>query len=105
MATNNDGSWRLRDQEQVIKGNEALCGQNHLLVAMTRIRNEALILPDTLDYLSGIADTIIAYDDASTDRTPEVVQADPRVLDSAAVQAAVDRALQVHGAGLGMLHG
>jgi glycosyltransferase involved in cell wall biosynthesis len=79
MATNNDGSWRLRDQEQVIKGNEALCGQNHLLVAMTRMRNEALILPDTLDYLSGIADAIVAYDDASTDRTVEILRSHPKV--------------------------
>jgi glycosyltransferase involved in cell wall biosynthesis len=79
MATNNDGSWRLCDQEQVIKGNEALCGQNHLLVAMTRMRNEALILPDTLDYLSGIADAIVAYDDASTDRTVEILRSHPKV--------------------------
>ncbi|MDX2317340.1 MAG: hypothetical protein QNK17_02885, partial [Hyphomicrobiaceae bacterium] len=61
--------WQLRDQEKIFKGNEMLLGQNHLLVATTRVRNEALILPDTLDYLSGHVDAIIAYDDASTDET------------------------------------
>jgi len=62
-------TWQLRDSEQIITGNEALLGKQHLLVAMTRMRNEALILPDTLDYLANHVDAIIAYDDASTDET------------------------------------
>ncbi|GFO82525.1 MAG: hypothetical protein A49_21520 [Methyloceanibacter sp.] len=79
MTTSKDRDWQLREQEQVIRGNEALFGQKHLLVAMTRMRNEALILPDTLEYLSGFADAIIAYDDASTDRTVEILRAHPKV--------------------------
>ena len=79
MTTSKDRDWQLREQEQVIRGNEALFGRQHLLVAMTRMRNEALILPDTLDYLSGFADAIIAYDDASTDRTVEILRAHPKV--------------------------
>jgi len=79
MATSQDRTWQLREQEQVIRGNEALFGRKHLLVAMTRMRNEALILPDTLDYLSGFADAIVAYDDASTDRTVEILRAHPKV--------------------------
>jgi len=71
--------WRLREQERIITGNKALLGQKHLLVGMTRIRNEALILPDTLDYLSGHVDAIIAYDDASTDETVEILRAHPKV--------------------------
>ena len=74
-----DGNWQLRAHEDIITGNEALLGQNHLLVAMTRMRNEALILPDTLDYLSTRVDAIIAYDDASTDDTVEILRAHPKV--------------------------
>jgi len=72
-------NWQLRDQEQIITGNESLLGQNHRLVAMTRMRNEALILPDTLDYLAGQVDAIVAYDDASTDDTVAILRAHPKV--------------------------
>jgi glycosyltransferase involved in cell wall biosynthesis len=71
--------WPLRDAEQIVKGNEALLGRKHQLVAMTRMRNEALILPDTLDYLSRHVDAIIAYDDASTDATVAILRAHPKV--------------------------
>lgn len=74
-----DGEWQLRDQEEVIKGNEALLGKKHLLVAMTRMRNEALILPDTLDYLASQVDAIIAYDDASSDQSIEILRSHPKV--------------------------
>jgi len=56
-----------------------LLGRKHVLVGMTRIRNEALILPDTLDYLGKHADAIVAYDDASTDATVEILRAHPKV--------------------------
>jgi hypothetical protein len=73
------GNWQLRDSERIIKGNAALLGHKHLLVAMTRMRNEALILPDTLDYLAQHVDAIVAYDDASTDATVEILCAHPKV--------------------------
>ncbi|HEY8276649.1 MAG TPA: glycosyltransferase family 2 protein [Methyloceanibacter sp.] len=73
------GSWQLRENEQIIQANAALLGRKHLLVAMTRMRNEALILPDTLDYLAGQVDAIVAYDDASTDRTIEILREHPKV--------------------------
>lgn len=72
-------SWQVRDSEQIVQGNAALLGRKHLLVAMTRMRNEALILPDTLDYLSGQVDAIVAYDDASTDDTVNILREHPKV--------------------------
>jgi len=71
--------WPLRDSEQVIEGNADLLGKSHRLVAMTRMRNEALILPDTLDYLEPHVDAIVAYDDASTDETVEILRSHPKV--------------------------
>jgi len=72
-------NWQLRDSERVIKGNEELLGKKHLIVGMTRIRNEALILPDTLDYLATQVDAIVAYDDASTDDTVDILRQHPKV--------------------------
>ena len=51
----------------------------HFLVGVTRLRNEALILGHTLDYVGKDVDAIIAYDDASTDRTLEILRRHPRV--------------------------
>lgn len=72
-------NWQLRDSEQVMTGNGTLLDRKHFLVGITRLRNEALILPDTLDYLGRHVDAIVAYDDASTDRTPEILLAHPKV--------------------------
>jgi hypothetical protein len=78
-VTGRAGRWPLRDSEQIVVGNQALLGETHQVVAMTRVRNEALILPDTLDYLSAHVDAILAYDDASTDETVEILRAHPKV--------------------------
>jgi hypothetical protein len=58
--------WRLRECERIIAGNTGLLSRNHFLIGITRIRNEALILPDTLEYVGQHVDAIVAYDDAST---------------------------------------
>ncbi len=79
MTGSGTTTWQLRDSEQIITGNEALLGREHLLVAMTRMRNEALILPDTLDYLATQVDAIVAYDDASTDDTVNILRRHPKV--------------------------
>jgi hypothetical protein len=71
--------WQLRDSEHIVPGNKALLGGEHFLVGMTRIRNEALILPDTLDYLGKHVDAIIAYDDASTDDSVDLLRQHPKV--------------------------
>lgn len=73
------GGWQLRDSERIIPGNKALLGGKQFLVAMTRIRNEALILPDTLDYLGKHVDAIIAYDDASTDQSVDILREHAKV--------------------------
>jgi glycosyltransferase involved in cell wall biosynthesis len=78
MVPDQDG-WKLRACERVITGNAALLGRRHLLVATTRVRNEALVLRDTLDYVGRQVDAIIAYDDASTDRTLEILRDHPKV--------------------------
>jgi glycosyltransferase involved in cell wall biosynthesis len=49
------------------------------LVALLRVRNEALILEDTLNHLAGFADVICAYDDASTDATLKILKAHEKV--------------------------
>jgi glycosyltransferase involved in cell wall biosynthesis len=71
--------WDLRASERIVAGNEALLGKKHLLVGLTRVRNEALLLPDTLDYLAEHVDAIVAYDDASTDDTVDILRAHPKV--------------------------
>jgi hypothetical protein len=79
MTPAGTSNWQVRDSESVIVGNEALLGQSHHLVAMTRVRNEALILLDTLEYLAAHVDAIIAYDDASTDETVALLRGHPKV--------------------------
>ena len=64
--------WQLRDSEQIIACNTSLLGRKHFLIGMTRVRNEALVLQDALNYVGKQVDAIVAYDDASTDRTLEI---------------------------------
>jgi glycosyltransferase involved in cell wall biosynthesis len=71
--------WQLRECERIIAGNTGLLHRNHFLIGITRIRNEALILPDTLEYVGQHVDAIVAYDDASTDRTLEILRGHPKV--------------------------
>lgn len=69
------GGWQLRDSEQIIACNTSLLGAKHFLIGITRVRNEALVLQDALDYVGRQVDAIIAYDDANTDRTVEILGA------------------------------
>ena len=79
MTMPSKSSWQLRDSERIIAGNEGLLGRKHMLMGITRLRNESLILRDSLDYLGKSVDAIIAYDDASTDRTLEMLLSHPKV--------------------------
>jgi hypothetical protein len=72
-------NWELRDCERIIAGNQKLLARKQFLLGITRVRNEALILRDTLDYVGTQVDAIIAYDDASTDRTLEILRDHPKL--------------------------
>jgi hypothetical protein len=72
-------SWQLRDGEQIIACNTSLLGRRQFLIGITRVRNESLIPRDTLDYVGKHVDAIVAYDDASTDRTLEILGRHPTV--------------------------
>ena len=72
-------SWQLRDGEQVIACNASLLNHRHFLIGITRVRNEALVLRDTLDYVGKQVDAIVAYDDASSDRTLEILGEHPKI--------------------------
>ncbi len=48
-----------------------------MIVALMRIRNESLIIKDTLDHLHELADFIYIYDDASQDQTVEICKRHP----------------------------
>jgi glycosyltransferase involved in cell wall biosynthesis len=79
MTMPGTSSWQLRDSEHIIACNTGLLGQKHFLIGITRIRNEALVLEDTLNFVGQQVDAIVAYDDASTDRTLEILAGHPKV--------------------------
>jgi glycosyltransferase involved in cell wall biosynthesis len=74
--------WEVSDAERIWAKIEPSSRQGREeipLVVMLRVRNEELILQDTLNHLSGFADVIVAYEDASTDRTREILRRHPKV--------------------------
>jgi hypothetical protein len=73
------GNFRLRDSEHILVCNKALLEKKLLLVGITRVRNESLILRDTLDHVGEHVDAIVAYDDASADSTLDILRNHPKV--------------------------
>lgn len=78
----NNNTWNLAETESIWIRNEThekFSGTVPLVVFL-RIRNEEEILKDTLDHLAEFADFICAYDDASTDRTREILKSHNKVV-------------------------
>lgn len=51
------------------------------VVGITKVRNESLIIQDTLDHFAEICDALTVYDDASTDETPDICEDHPAVVE------------------------
>jgi glycosyltransferase involved in cell wall biosynthesis len=51
------------------------------IVGMIRMRNESLILQDTLDHLARHVDAIVVFDDASDDDSVRIAAAHPKVVE------------------------
>jgi len=49
------------------------------IIGLTRVRNEAEIIQETLDHLAGFCDMIFIYDDCSTDATFDICNSHPKV--------------------------
>jgi glycosyltransferase involved in cell wall biosynthesis len=50
------------------------------IIGITRVRNESLIIKNTLDHVGKLVHGIIVYDDASTDDTVDICKCHPKVL-------------------------
>lgn len=73
------GEWNLAEAEERLVLRPGLLDGRPRLVAITRVRNEGLILGDTLDHVGEFADAIIGLDDASSDTTFELLCRHPKV--------------------------
>lgn len=71
--------YRIKNREKVIIYKNKI-PTNPKIIALLRIRNESLIIEDTLDHLSEFADAIICYDDASTDTTFSIIAKHKKVV-------------------------
>lgn len=79
---NGNESWHLAGSERIwerVEQADIQTIRDIPLVVLLRVRNEEEILQDTLDHLNGFADLIVAYEDASTDKTRKILRANPKV--------------------------
>lgn len=76
-----DVAWELAADEHLwMRNGLAVEGGSEIpLIVLLRVRNEELILADTLQHLTAFADLIVAYDDASTDGTRSILRNHPKV--------------------------
>ncbi|UZN50266.1 glycosyltransferase family 2 protein [Cupriavidus cauae] len=73
------GNWTLGRDERFVSKITGERRPRGFVVALLRVRNESLILQDTLNHLADIADYIVAYDDASEDDTRSILLGHPAV--------------------------
>jgi glycosyltransferase involved in cell wall biosynthesis len=67
-------NWQLNSDEKVlVKPGLPVRSTVLPLVAILRVRNEGLLLPDTLEHIGNLADFIVVYEDASVDNTFELL--------------------------------
>lgn len=72
--------WKLDEFEELWVRHNARDMQQPLnLVVIMRIRNEEMILEDTLDHISNFADCICVYDDCSNDSTLDILKSNKKV--------------------------
>lgn len=64
---------------RLVKGSNA--GEKLKVIGLTRVRNEALIIDDSLNHMAKYVDAIIIFDDASTDDTLVKALEHPKVLE------------------------
>lgn len=76
LESDMNGSFRLETTEYFYNK----CNFGNKIVALTRIRNEGVILLDFLDHLGEFSDGIIVYDDSSTDDSVEICRSHKKVL-------------------------
>lgn len=82
MSGFDEKKWKLEETESIWMRSASQSGlrEHTALVALLRVRNEELILEDTLTHIASFADVICAYDDASTDKTREILKSHEKVM-------------------------
>ncbi|WP_036720469.1 glycosyltransferase family 2 protein [Paenibacillus harenae] len=74
-----DYCLKLLDKERVMVFDKRIPSHPRI-ISLLRIRNESLIIKDTLDHLASFSDGIICYDDASTDNTFSIISSHESVI-------------------------
>lgn len=74
-----DTVWELNEGESVWARPESVPDGQYALLVLLRVRDEELVLEDTLTHLAGFADLIVVYEDASTDSTRAILRSHPKV--------------------------
>lgn len=78
---NGTNSWSISNDEIIFEKKNSFTESKEKipLITLLRVRNEELVIEDTLEHLSSFSDLIIAYDDSSTDKTLEILKSHPKV--------------------------
>jgi hypothetical protein len=71
--------YKAMNKHRIYRYRSRLPGEIKLL-AILRIRNEELIIEDTLNHLSQFCDAIICFDDSSTDHTFDIIKEHSKVI-------------------------